>query len=668
MHDIAEHSAQQKNLSVNSECTFTHSVFQIIYFLVATLYISLSMNLPVSLYTGAVHDDALFITNAIGILNGDWLGSFSQMTLAKGPAYSIFLAANSLLGIPITLSISLLYLLSCWVFVGTLSKFGVNKILAFVLFIVLLFQPALFPTRIIRDNIYFSLTLLVISGFLSLHLQQKNFTSRIQTILLGLALGVFWLTREEGIWIVPAGMFFIGYKLITRKQSQIDIRLFLQHIATYVIAAVIPFLVISSANYSKYGSFEAVDFKSKSFTNALEKLNSVSVGPDIPYIPVPKAKRELIYSISPAFRQLESYFEETGKGWTQFGCQIYPQTCGDYAGGWFLWALRDAVASKGYYSTAQNAGNFYNTISSEIELACKTGKVKCNSNPIPFSPIITIESIRQIPEAVFHAIKLSLYQGSVPSTGGDSEGPLGQLNKIRLFLGNPKTTYAPNEQISLAGWYHSPKNSWIFLDCARNGKPIRISIERQDSPDIAIHFKDKNANYQRFSFDIKKSDACKIGESDQKTPLLSIEEVIKNEHSTVFLSDGSLHFDHIATVNVNLWAVKTKEQLSRFYRIITPLIAFAGMVCFIAYLLAAIVKRIGFVEIFWVSAMLWMLYLSRIALVVLVDVSSFPAINILYLAPAFPILFAASLTSFALMQKDINELSKLILKKIKYEA
>jgi hypothetical protein len=43
----------------------------------------------------AGHDDHLFIQLAEYLVNGDWLGPYNQLTLAKGAAYPLFIAARS---------------------------------------------------------------------------------------------------------------------------------------------------------------------------------------------------------------------------------------------------------------------------------------------------------------------------------------------------------------------------------------------------------------------------------------------------------------------------------------------------------------------------------------------------------------------------------------------
>jgi hypothetical protein len=91
-----------------------------LFFVFSLAYLILAMNLPLSIYTSAGHDDALFWGNAYQIVEGNWLGTYNQMTLAKSSGFSLLLAINAVLGIPVTLLIALLYLLACGLIVNTL--------------------------------------------------------------------------------------------------------------------------------------------------------------------------------------------------------------------------------------------------------------------------------------------------------------------------------------------------------------------------------------------------------------------------------------------------------------------------------------------------------------------------------------------------------------------
>ena len=46
------------------------------FVLLILVYIVCAMNVPVSIYSLASHDDALFMHNAYRILKGEWLGAF----------------------------------------------------------------------------------------------------------------------------------------------------------------------------------------------------------------------------------------------------------------------------------------------------------------------------------------------------------------------------------------------------------------------------------------------------------------------------------------------------------------------------------------------------------------------------------------------------------------
>jgi hypothetical protein len=115
------------------------------YSVVSVVYFWLSLNLPLSIQTHQVYDDALYILNGISLIRGDWLGDYSNLTLVKGPVFPMFLAIKNFLGTPMPLAAALLYFAGCFAFVRALrharmpSSFGVG------LYVVLLFQPTAIP-------------------------------------------------------------------------------------------------------------------------------------------------------------------------------------------------------------------------------------------------------------------------------------------------------------------------------------------------------------------------------------------------------------------------------------------------------------------------------------------------------------------------------------------
>lgn len=614
------------------------------------------MNLPVSICTVLAHDDALYWGNASQILSGNWLGVYSQMTLAKGPGFPLFLAASAVLGVPITLSIAFLYLFACGLIATTLRDVGVNKYLVLIIFVTTLFHPALFPARIIRDDIYPALLLITIAGAIRVVfaplLRDHNL---LRLVPYGLVLGLFWITREEGVWIIPGLLVFLALRMLQLWSRNLPSRKLVVRCAFFLFVATAFVSLIASINYYHYGKFEVVDFKGAAYSQALKSLNSVDVGQDLPFLPVSFAKRQEIYKVSPTFAQLKHYFEGAGKGWTSHGCKIYPWTCGDYAGGWFAWALRDAVASRGYYANTVQAADFYKRITKEIETACDAGTIKCRTNPVPFMPNITIDQVKEFPGKAVEAIRLAMVQLPIPiaPTGCPSQGSLEQVEKVRRFLRYPLT--APEEQrqrINVAGWFYSTAHEWLITTCSASGSNVIKNIERNKSPDIAIHFNDKKADFQRFSISERSDENCSISLDSSPEIKLAINSLLGKQKTGFSMGEkGTLYLDQVSeTKNQSLLSAqvlswKIKGFLVKLYKESIPVLVLLGGLTYLVRLMFVIARKRPITDIFIVSTMMWCLFFSRIALLVLVDISSFPAINNLYMLAAFPVLCLASLLS-----------------------
>jgi len=444
------------------------------------------------------------------------------------------------------------------------------------------------------------------------------------------------------------------------------LRLFVYFTAATVVPILVAFL-----NLLAYGKFETVDFTNRSFSTALSRLNSVSAGPEIPYIPVPKSKRDLIYQASPAFRQLESYFEERGRVWIDVSCAVYNSTCGDYAGGWFMWALREAVADNGYYSSPQKAANFYDQISSEIETACNNGTLNCRKNYLPFLPSIPEDNFKNIPLAAYNAIQISFYNVKLTLGDIDSRGAAEDLQNIGHFLGNPKTvqTSSAKSAIKLSGWYYSPENEWPSLDCAREGTNTISAIPRVASPDIAVFFNDKNAHSQRFSISLNRTDNCRIFIKSHEAKALRVEDLLKQKNKDSNLGSGKFFLD-VRTVDPFTNSLLWKQKLADSYHWVSPTLSVFGIASFVFVLGLALARRRPPCGLLLVAAMLWLHCLVRIAVVVLIEVSSFPAVNYFYLSPILPLVCAASILSISLLYPIGKQpiATKLVTSPNKYES
>ncbi len=172
-----------------------------------------------------------------------------------------------------------------------------------------------------------------------------------------------------------------------------------------IAPVVILTLGISWSNAANFGIFATSDFKTPEFAaaySALSRVEGSQKTPEIPnrfadfdtaaIVPVPAFARAAIYDHSPAFRELRPALEvPPNTGWRSQSCA--EGICDDYAGGFFFWALRDAVAAAGYYESPDRAAAFYRQLAAEINAACDSEALRCRSGLWGMVPALRWQTI-----------------------------------------------------------------------------------------------------------------------------------------------------------------------------------------------------------------------------------------------------------------------------------
>jgi hypothetical protein len=85
-----------------------------------------------------------------------------------------------------------------------------------------------------------------------------------------------------------------------------------------------------------------------------------------------------------------------------------------------------------------------------------------------------------------------------------------------------------------------------------------------------------------------------------------------------------------------------RKWLIAAYRVLLPLLGAIGLTAWLVRLAQVVTKRVPATAPFVIGSALWVMVATRIAVVVLVDISAFPAINQRYLVAAYPLLCVAS--------------------------
>ena len=518
-----------------------------LYGAAAALYVIFCLHQPLSMNAYAGHDDMYFVSDAQSMLAGHWLGDFNQLTLIKGPGFTYFLVLNHRLGLSLSLSLAVVYAVACVTVTTVVRRVaGLVPAAAFGLFLLLLWQPAVVPNRVIRDAFYHSLFLFVVAGVVAVAFLPGARGRVLRAILTGAGLGWFWITREEGPWILGGVIVLLVVQSWRhRRAERRDWLLTGLAVVTVVLVAAVPVLATSAVNKEKYGAFTVTDLASGSYRTAVGQLDRIEAGPELPRVPVSRKALAAAYRVSPAARELKPFLNGAGgKNWGVPTCQLYPKECGELAGGWFGWALRDAAAAAGHYRSGTEAGRFFAALARQIADACSNGSLTCHTNPLPLVPVMTRQTLLDLPGAVVHAAKFTTYD-EPPPPSAPSVGPRAALDQTADLLGDPLLSR------TVGHGFGSDGTHWLGL----------------------------------------------------------------------------------------------KVDLTRVYRVIMPVLLLAGLVALFGALFLRFRRRAVDADTLVLAVFLWIVYVSRLGLIAVVDVTAAPAVNGQYLEPAFLALTLAGFVS-----------------------
>ncbi len=296
------------------------SFYWALWWLVAVFSLWLRTGFPIHGIATGAFDDALFVRQARFLGAGMWLGPYDNLTLAKGMFYPLFILASFVAGISLSMAEQVVYLGVSALTGRMVLRMSASRRLAFAVFVVLALNPVVWNwemDRVIREGLYISLSLAVVSlalavGFPALR-TGRPWRPLVLGVSLGLVLAAFWLTREEGPWILPALAVVVVASLISAwwlppLWSMQGLRGSLRRVALPLAAAGLTFELaigaVCTLNYIHYRLFITNEFKSAPFLRAYGALSRIKHDEWHRYVVFPEDARERAYSASPAAREL----------------------------------------------------------------------------------------------------------------------------------------------------------------------------------------------------------------------------------------------------------------------------------------------------------------------------------------------------------------------------
>jgi hypothetical protein len=641
------------------------------------LFVVVFLNAPLAYFSDAGHDDAWFVNKAMSIAAGHWFGPYNQFALMKGPGYPLFLLAVSMTGIPVALAEATLMVLALWILCLTLARVTNAYRACAVIFAVTLWHPIFLTVRLLRDAIYpaqvFILLALAIDVLVLADSRKRTIFS---SILFGAVFAWYWLTREEGVWILPGLAILLAGAIVLAWRDRVRLRNF--GIAT-AIALTTAWALIGAfglANKAVYGSYTLVDFKGASFNDALDALYSVQVGEATKYLPVPKRVRLEVYKVSPHFAELRDYLDGSKpNAYAAEGCKFYAQTCGDIAGGWFFWAVRTAAFDAGKFTSPANASEFFSAVSAEVRAACAMGALTCRSAQLPGFPPLSAGQIAGLFPLMWTAAKSVLMTDAGDRVLGMRGNPMSSgdqalVDRAALFLNASNFAplrSAPDQQYVISGWYMDPEHGWIQL-LARRGTdaPDEIAVRRHDSPDLIGAFGDPAAGRQRFRISMRCDDSCTVEVRNAKATSGPLKLKDMRAGAPIAVGAGEFFIDAVGALGADDsgWqdtrpavARKVRIAAAQPYILLGPWVLACAFMAFLAIVCLPWWRRILLDEgrpVLLLALVMWALAGTRMLLLALIEVSLFPAIDPLYMMPAYYLAWLAAGLSFILLGRVLR--------------
>lgn len=601
--------------------------------------------------TTAGNDDGLFIGIAQSLASGRWLGRYNELTLVKGPGFPAFLALGNVLGLPYPLALGSFYA-ACAAFAGVVaarvSRFAWTGV---ALLAGLLLAPTLADgemMRVFRDLFYGGLVVALASAAIALSMGAFR-RWRILAVATGVLAAWAWLTREEGVWLLPLALVFVIPLLGRNGEAASGGGPALARLKPAAVAASVAVALVVGlglVNWAVYGRFVVNELKDGAFQGALTALQDASAPYHKTGVPVPAAARARIYAVSPAFAELREPVLDgpMQAGATEPGCLENKAMCGDFGGGWFQWNLRFSAMQKGHHASADEAARFYRELAGQVRAACSDGRLTCERWRVPLIPPMTAEEIDDVVRSFGRVANVMTF-GVGPNVfqrGSDLTGPNAERMLRLLNLPLPEKS----GRIRIQGWYRADGASWFSV----GGEGVSVlAFQRTDSPDVAAVFKDPRLARQRFALEVQcpPGAGCPIQVTpDGGAPVTwDLAKVIRGSNSVggaeVFLDDPGQDkaAPFLKQRLAKAWIYVT-GRLSPAYRALVVL----GVGAYAAMLIPAIRRRELPAPVVIGTALL-LAVLARCLILALIDALSFRATSNAYALPGMLLLVMFSVYS-----------------------
>lgn len=350
-----------------------------IVFLLTLFRIWLAVKTPLYLQADAGYDDMLFVRYAVDILNGNWLGDYQSLTLAKTISYPLILAINYQLGIPYSFGLICSYILSTCLLVLAINQFVRNHYFALLGYLFLLYSPVMFHEenvqKVYRGGYIVVFSMFVVAAVIGMFAEAKNLQSRKMYAWSALgvfALPFFWYLKEDSIWLLPFILVGTAITICTVLRIHCGKSIKVKRIVTAVLpllALMMTTLIYQQINHHYYQLAAVTDRSGTNFEKFISDLIRIE-DDSTDTVWITRNMLEQAENNSPTLMSIKPQIDERMYAWVGDN---------EISGDIIIWVIREAADSAGVYSQGSLAAEqFYGDIHRELQEAYQDGRLISN--------------------------------------------------------------------------------------------------------------------------------------------------------------------------------------------------------------------------------------------------------------------------------------------------
>jgi hypothetical protein len=172
-------------------------------------------------------------------------------------------------------------------------------------------------------------------------------------------------------------------------------------------------------------------------------------------------------------------------------CRRHSEACNEIGGGYYFWALRDAMAASGHFKSFDQMQATYFAISKELKQACSSGELDCSRRVWPLRYPIRTDRIddylAKLPS--FAHYMLSGLNGRLPGYG-QPHGPESVLEVFRQLSNSSLMPKSGQDLFSVSGWLLSDSPEKYIAIIPKPFAAYTNQFSLEESKDVYRHFKD----------------------------------------------------------------------------------------------------------------------------------------------------------------------------------